>query len=325
VFFIAIKQEKKYAKMFGSNTEYLISKIREMQIQGMTDSQIAREFMVSRQAVIRFRQKHGISATRKPGRQRNFNEETFYELHSQGYSDSAIAKFLGTSQSTVTRFRQKLKLAPNKKRGNRSVGKIKEDMPVHREARRLLNDPKIHRIIKRAVIEYIQKYGDEETAWATTIIDPADVIHPAPGSYCAAAEKTNITHVNFITSIETRQDRASIAGLPSVELLELAREIRDNEKMYSLILPLIKQSGYVNSHITVAQARTKGNDNVNLWRKIWDEYKNQSLEWAPVKKESQSKVKGFREKPRTSNGKKGKGGGIQNIGASQAIVSALGY
>jgi len=326
VFFIATIQEKKYAKMFGGSTDYIVEKIKEMQTEGMTDSQIAEQFQVSRQAVVRFRQKHMIETSNKQGRQSGLDTKMFHELHSRGYSDSAIAKFLGTSQSTVTRFRSKLNIEPNRKRGGRGTGKIKEDMPVIKEAKRILSEPQIRRLIQRAVADYIKEHGDEETAWATTIIEPAEVIHPAPGNFCATAEKTNITHVNFITDLESRQDRASICGLPSVELLELAREIKDNEKMHSLIAPLVSQSGYVNSSMTVAQARSKGNDRVNLWKDLWNQYKHQSHEWAPVQKESQKRVQGgFTNNIRTSNGKRGKGGGVQNTQNSQAILGAMGY
>ncbi|MCF8010913.1 MAG: helix-turn-helix domain containing protein [Clostridiales bacterium] len=305
-------------------TEYIVDKIKEFQGQGKSDREIACEFNVSRQAIANFRKKHNIPAVNL----KNNNEEKFYEYYKQKYSDKAIAKMTGVSYQAVQKWRKKHGLKPNRKKGGRTVGKIRDDRPLYKEAKRVLNNKDISCIIRDAAYEFLVKKGinthTEITAWASLIIPPAEVFHPAPGGYCIPPENTNLTHTSYAAHMESRQDKAGLCGVPSVELLEKAIELSNTKDAGKKLADLVGSCGYIEEHRTVGEVRQRVPDQQKKWEKIWDEYKEKSISWAPVQRESKSKAGGIQEKIRVS-GKKGKGGGTKNIQAAKAFQGVAGY
>lgn len=318
---ISSEVQKKHLEV-SDTTKYIIDKIIEFQNQGLSDREIAEQFGVSRAQVMRFRKRHGIPSVRKGRKSADIDIDLFFELYEQKLSDKVIAEVLGTSRGTVKRLREKYKLSPNRDVGKRGPGIIREDRPILDEARRLLKDPIVSRIVRKAVKEYRENGGDEVTAWAATVIEPARIFHPTPGRHYIPPEKTNLTHIKYALQVEKREDMAGICGVPSVELLEKARELRGAEEVISLS-KLVAGSGFVGVHCTVEQARRKI-DSVHSWNLLWKEHKEKSMKWAPVKKESQRRAQGYTDR-RVSNGKRGKGGGCQNLEVRKAFAGAAGY
>lgn len=315
-FFIAIQRQKKCSD--------LLTKINELQASGKSLQEIAHELGISRTYLYQIRKNHNMPESRR-GKKSTVDTEQLKMLHSKGLTDEVIAQHMGISRSRVVKARKEIGLPANRRVGERGPGKLRDQVPYIQEVRRVMNDAMIARIIRQAARKYREDGGDEETAWAATVIEPRSVFHPAPGSYCVKADKTNLTHVKYAVQVETMADFAGICGLPGVELVERALEIRGSVELAPTLACLVSSSGYMGTHTTTAQAKNRNPDSVHIWNQIWGSYRKESEEWAPVKEESKKKLITYGEKGSISNGKKGKGGGYQNIQARQAYMGALGY
>jgi hypothetical protein len=169
-----------------------------------------------------------------------------------------------------------------------------------------------------------EKTEREITTWAATIIDPAPMVHPAPGEHTAEADKANLSTVRYAVDIEAKCDRSNLCGVPSPELLEKVMELRGIIESAYVITDLIGNSGYVGQHEKVKAV--KNPDAIKSWNDIWNTYKEKSEEWAPIKVESKARARSLASSKRTaSTGKKGKGGGCQNINNRRAYAGAAGY
>jgi len=317
-FFIAIKRQKKCSELF------IIEKISELSAKGKSTQEIADELGISRTYLYQIRKNHNMPESRR-GKKSTVDTGQLKMLHSKGFTDEVIAQHMGISRSRVVKIRKEIGLPSNRRVGERGPGKLRDQVPYIQEVRRVMNDAAIAQIIRRAARKYREDGGDEETAWAASVIEPRPVFHPTPGSYCVEAEKTNLTHVSYALQVETMADFAGICGLPGVELLEKALEIRYSAELAPNLACLVSSSGYMGIHVTTAQAKNRNPDSVHIWNQIWGAYRKESEEWAPVKEESKKKIVTYSDTNRISNGKKGKGGGYQNIQARQAYMGAAGY
>ncbi|MCL6558156.1 MAG: hypothetical protein K6U74_05005 [Firmicutes bacterium] len=292
--------------------------------------EISKMYNVSRSLITKIRRKNNIKSTKG----KIVDEKVFIELHRKGYSDSLIAETLGVSRGLVVKTRKKLGLAPNFDKGSRSAGKLRDDMPLYYEARRALRNPDVEKAVRTALREYFKKINEsnlsedkkrerEIAVWATTIIDPSKVFHPAPGSYVTPVEKMNLTAVRYMVDFEIRSDFAGICGVPSPELLKRAIDLKGADD--PSLVDMVGMSGYVGIHETVAGVVMRKNpDSVGKWSGIWNRYRDESEEWAPLKTETNRRVFRIPNK-RSSNGKKGKGGGCQNLETRRAFAGIMGY
>lgn len=320
-FFIATEKQKKCSNLFTSPIS--VDKVIELKAQGLNTREMANVLGVSRTYLYKFRKENNLLESKR-GKKSTVNTEQLIMLHNKGLSDEVIAQHMGISRSRVVKIRKKIGLPPNYKVGERGPGKLRDNVPYFHEVRRVFNDTLTARIIRRAAQKFREEGGSEETAWAATLIEPCPVFHPAPGSYCAPAEKTNLSHVRYAVRLETREDFAGLCGLPSIQLVEKALELRGLLDMAPVLSALVANSGYMGTHITTDQARERNPDSVHTWNNIWGRYLKESEKWAPVRKESRKKIQTYR-KSKVSNGKKGKEGGRQNIQARQAYMGAAGY
>ncbi len=310
-------------------------KFMELHGQGKTDSEMALFFNVSKSTICRFRNKQGLEpnkGVKRLGRKPTpIDESAFLNLYDQGLSDSVIAESLGVSRQLVIRLRQKHGLRPNRRVGERGLGKLRDSATMLEEARRYMRDPEVSRIIYGAVRKHLENGGDEASAWAATVIEPARMFHPAPGPNLSV--KISKTQVEYAVQIENRADWVGICGVPSVELLEKARELRGIENAPEQLADLVKESGYVGVHQLVSQVR-KPNPTLT-WREIWDNRIQETQAWAEENNEARPKritLETIRSWTRQHNrvyetggtGKVGKGGGRQNIEVRRAYAAAAG-
>ena len=315
-----MKKQKKCSKMFTET-------ITELQARGHSLQEIADKLGVSRQHLYRFRMKNNLQKSAK-GKKSKIDMTFFTELHGKGFSDGVIAKHLGVTRSRVVKIREKLGFPPNHKVGKRGPGKLRDKVPYLEEIRRIYRDPETATIIRKAAQKFREDGGGEETAWAATLIEPCPVFHPAPGSYCTPADKTNLFHVKYAAQFEAKMDFAGLCGLPSIQLVEKALELRGLPHMAPSLSALVASSGYLGSHITTGQARETGPDSVHTWNSIWERHLEESMKWAPIQKEKKVQANiqtNTKSRVSISNGKKGKNGGRQNIQAARAHLGAAGY
>ncbi|OPX90833.1 MAG: carbamoyl phosphate synthase large subunit [Pelotomaculum sp. PtaB.Bin104] len=307
-----------------------MAKLKE---KGATDQEISKTLGISRSKVARIRKKNGIKSTKG----KITDESEFIKLYNKGFTDSLIAKTLGVSRGLVIKFRNKLGLKANFAVGGRSAGKLRDNEPLYYEAKRVLKHIETARMVRAASRMYLEEIQNsdmskeekterEVTAWAATIIDPTPMFHPAPGSYTPPAEKTNLTGVRYAVEVESRSERINLVGVPAPELLNKALELKGVVESAYAIKDLVGLSGYVGLHETVASVTNKNPDKVKEWKEIWRTYQERSEDWAPLKVESQIKMRCLNRSTSTaSTGKKGKGGGCQNIHDRRAYAGAAGY
>ncbi|AEG14340.1 hypothetical protein Desku_0733 [Desulfofundulus kuznetsovii DSM 6115] len=321
----------------------LINQIREMKLQGLSDSEIAKKLGVARNTVAKWRKICNIEPAPR-GKSSTVDVDLLVQLHEKGYADGAIAEMMGISRTLVVKVRKTLGLRPNRRKGERGPGRLRENVPLYQEARRILNDPSTARIIYAATREYLKRVRNDENlteeekqraeavAWATTIIHPGNILHPSPPAFTSPAEKTNMTHIEYVLKLEHRNDFAGVCGAPSPVLLEAALQIRGAEEEAAALAEYVQYSGYVNTHKTVAEimAEThllnKRPEDIAYWHGVWDEQDMKAREWAPVKEGRRIRRCVYRmSEKRITNGKKGKGGGYQNTEARRAYLGAMGY
>lgn len=303
----------------------------ELKKCGLADSDVAEILDIARVKVARIRKKSRIESTKS----KITDEVEFMELYYKGFPDGLIAKTLKVSRPLVIKTREKFGLPPNFTTGERGSGKLRDDIPLYYEARRVLRNTENNSVIRAASRMFLQEIMDSDmskeektereiTVWATTVIDPAPMVHPAPGEYTAPADKANLSTVRYAVDVEAKCDRSNLCGVPSPELLEKAMELRGMTESAYAIKDLVGKSGYVGQHETVKSV--KDPDAIRSWNDIWNAYKEKSEEWAPLKIESKAKMRKFASSTRTaSTGKKGKGGGCQNISNRRAYAGAAGY
>ncbi|MCL6478321.1 MAG: helix-turn-helix domain-containing protein [Peptococcaceae bacterium] len=318
---------------FIINTDELVLKVAKLKEKGATDQEISKTLGISRSKVARIREENGIESTKG----KVIDEAEFIELYNKGFTDSLIAETLGVSRSLVIKTRKKLDLKANFAVGERGAGKLRDDVPLYYEAKRVLRHVETARVVRAASKLYLEEIQNsdmtkeekterEVTVWAATIIDPAPMFHPAPGSYTPPAEKTNLTGVRYAVEVESRGERVNLVGVPAPELLNKALELKGVVESAYTIKDLVGLSGYVGLHETVASVTNKNPDAVKDWNQIWRTYQEKSENWAPLKVESQAKMRRLSCSTRTAlTGKKGKGGGCQNIHNRRAYAGAAGY
>lgn len=255
-------------------------------------------------------------------------EELLKELHSMGYPDGKIAERMGVSRTTVARARYKLGLKANRSRGERGPGKPKPDESYFLYTQRMIQH--VAGMLGKAV-KYLWEKGeiDADTAFVSRGMIPGNLIHPDVMPFVARADRINLTAAEKIVFFEQKMERAGLAGVPGIEIIELARVYKtgDPEECFRLACECIKKAGLINASATVQHVEygILGPVPAAEYRKKWEEELQQALKWAPVQEKSKIRIPKTFGKKHSRNGKKGKQGGIVNIRDRQAYISAAGY
>jgi len=255
-------------------------------------------------------------------------EEILKDLHSKGYPDGEIAERMGVSRTTVVRARYKLGLKANRGRGERGPGKPKPDESYFFYTQKLIQY--VADVLNKAT-KHLQenKEIDADTAFVSRGMFPGNLTHPDLAPYVAQADRINLTAAEKIVFFEQKMERAGLAGVPGIEIIELARIYKtgDPEECFRLACECIKKAGLINASATVQHVEYGILAPVPAaeYRKKWEEELQGALQWAPVQERSKIRVPKTFAKRRSRTGKKGKCGGTINIHDRQAYASAAGY
>lgn len=248
-------------------------------------------------------------------------------LHSKGYPDIEIAKRLKVSRPTVIRRRQALGLKANRKSGEKGPH-VKDTEPYWQAVRRALKY--VGEYIFEAARDYYQKSQDWNRFFICRLLEPRPMFHSAPGPYTADPQKMYLKHVKYITDFEQKMDMTSLAGCPGPAILELVRVYKsaDEETCKALARQAVEGAGYVNAGDTVEMVNecTPPEE----YQEYWEAEEQKAIDWTPIKEWEPIKKlgKAFMKAASTlssGTGKKGRGGGTQNIHNHQAFQAAMGY
>jgi len=255
-----------------------------------------------------------VKALKKPKNGRphaEFDLEKFYDLYEKGYTDKIIADYLSISRPTVINIRKARKLKSNKERGERGVGKPNENKTYYLETKRLMNHQKIAQRIWAATKEIMN--GSEE--YAATVIDPYPIVpRYLPGIASQKPEEAYISTIDFLISSGRLFESSTTAGVPGAEIFDLAEIIdtEDEDKKNEYALKAALGAGYVNIEAKLHEARIIPASRRN---EIWDDHKDELINFLKIKERKAPKLTVYKPQvwAKTGNGKKGNGGGYQNI------------
>ncbi len=210
------------------------------------------------------------------------DEELFLKLYEKGFSDLAIANYFSVHRSTIVRKRQQLSLSPTRGRGERGPGRVQPGEPYHKETLRLLKyvGPLIREQAEKMRYRALSQ-ADQEIrerlclqSWLATGVCSLPIPHLRSGKGCSLGE-------GRFLRLESLTDKAGLAGVPGISILELARifSTKDEQAKKILAKQAILEAGYVGPHETVAQVLCRGLTGYDQWKKLWKEQRELALKW----------------------------------------------
>ncbi len=253
--------------------------------------------------------------------------DVFFELYGKGYPDAEIAKMLEVNRSTVVRRRREMGLPPNRKRGERGPA-IKDNERYWQAARRALQY--VGHYVRDAARDYYHRTKDFERFFLCFVMEPKPFFHSAPGPWVSDPAKMTFKAVKYITDYEKTADRMGLAGVPGPAILELARVYKsaDEKTCRELAMAAVEGAGFINAETLVEDAIVMEPE---IMIQHWQETEKEAMDWAPVQRWEPIKKISRIAKNIANNvgggrsGKRGRGGGIQNISAHQAFQAIKGY
>lgn len=326
-----IIKHRKTLELTHNKNRCNISKLKQLHSEGYTDVEISKIIDVHHSTVTRNRQ--SLNLPRNKSKTCSLDARSIPELqvlHAKGYTDIEIAKKLGVSQPTITRCRNQLKLKPNRKKGEHGPN-ISGTEPYWLMCNRILRIPKLAKLVAAASYDYFNETGDWDTFFICRVREPADLFHPVPGPYATDPEKMYQRHADYIVTYEERMDNVPSAGVPGPAIIELARLYLSTDEATgkALARKAVAGAGVVSQYSTVEQVEHNPGElitPISIHFEQWAEIKQKGIEFFPedTQPRRESCYIGGGDY-RSSNGRKGVGGGTKNINDHAAWQGALGY
>lgn len=260
-------------------------------------------------------------------------EKELLDLYAMGYCDGEIAQKISVSRYAVVRYRKAHGLRANRSRGDRGLGRPREDESYYLYTQRILKNPSISSLMHKTVAKLLRLGRiTAETAFVVFGMEPARLIHLNPPPYAQDPAKMTFAVGQKIAKIEQFIERAGIAGVPGQAIIELAKVIKtaDEAEKERLAELAVMEAGFVTSSATVGGVTWYVSSIIPMQEYIakWNEELEQIREFtknAPEKLRrgfAFAKASGGRI---NRTGKKGKQGGVINIAARTAWIGVAGY
>lgn len=255
------------------------------------------------------------------------------DLHGMGYSDIDIAERLGVSRYVVMRYRKTAGLPANRARGDRGLGKPKDNESYYLYTQRVLKNHLIADAMRKAIAKLLHLGRITfESAFVAMGMEPARLIHPQLPRFAQDPEKMTFPAGEKIARVEQYIERSGLAGVPGPGIMELAKVVKTNDEKAKEYWAeqAVLESGLVTATATVSMIDncvvlpTPVQRFIEKWRQEIEQVREFTRNRMPVKKIARGFTR-IREYISSRTGKKGRQGGTINIAERAAWAGAAGY